>query len=78
MGMKQAVFEGTGGVAVVLWVVDESGECLYVTDDIGVAEIGQAGATRRLLGMSRGIAFAFDPEVVRPGKRQEWAKLRQF
>lgn len=75
---KQAVFEGCDGVAVVLWVLREEGDYLYVTDDKGLTETDAHGTTRRVLAISRRRAYLHDPLKVEHGKQPNWSLLLAF
>jgi hypothetical protein len=75
---KMAVFEGCGGVAVVLWILREEPEALYVTDSNGLTEIDANGSTRRVLAMARRKAYLHDPAKVEHGKLANWADLLTF
>lgn len=74
---KRAVFCGTGGVAVVLWVVREETNCLYVTDDKGLHEVNLNGYSRRILGMGRKSARAYDATLEDRSSRG-WSTLPPY
>ena len=75
---KQAVFQGCGGVAVVLWILREEGDHLYVTDSDGLTEINANGSTRRVLAIGRRKAYLHDPSKVEHGKLPNWSDLLAF
>jgi hypothetical protein len=77
MSAELAVFRCVGDVAAVLWVTKESDDVLYVTDNEGLAQLKANGTTRRILGMSRRVAYRYD-DTVKPGEVPEWPKLRHF